>query len=387
MSLHKLTEIIKKIFIGIGIGVGTMLIITIFFRLGIFIKDLIFPQQAKPPTQTFGNLPAIKFPQSNINTADFTYRLDNVTGTLPTDFPDRLNIYKIPEKSPSFLNLNKAREKATALGFVTQEGKVVPEISLGGGIYQWNELTGINRKIKFDTLTFDFSLKSDYLASLTVLSAQNLGDENNAIATVKDFLSRIELFSDDIDITKTQTPQSDSSYTTSPKLYTIRSGVLFPTSSLSGAKVIRVDLYQNDIKYDLDTGKKENPKLAMQLPILYPNPPFSTMSFWIASGQNKAEVGASEFVHQDTSFISNAQPATYPIKTPEEAFEELKSGKAYASYLGVNKDIPINKVFLAYYLGSEHMEYLMPIIVFEGPNDFFAYVSAVKDEWISPATE
>jgi hypothetical protein len=114
----------------------------------------------------------------------------------------------------------------------------------------------------------------------------------------------------------------------------------------------------------------------MKIPVLYPHPPYSTMSFWIASGQNSQEVDAASFVHRE---ILTDSHATYPIKTAQEAFDALKAGDGYiTSYQGADTNILISNVYLGYYLGEENQGYLMPIIVFEGQNNFFAYVSAIK---------
>ncbi len=375
MSLHKATELIKKMAIGAGIGIGVIVILVFIFQGGVLLKNILYPPKTLPPDQRFGALPSIQFPKSEI-TDNFTYNINTVSGTLPL-FPDRINVYSLIHPSPNLLNLDKAKEKAATLKFSDQSGKTLPEVSLGNGNYEWQEQTGINRKLKMDIVTFDFSLSSDYLSSLTVLGASNLSDENNAIQTVHEFLNSIQLLPDDIDLTKTQNDQKDIKYNTYPQLYAIRNGTLVPTTSLSNAKVIRVDLYQKDLEYDLDTGRRGDAKIKMKLPVLYPYPPYSTMSFWVASGQSTAEVDSLEFVHRAISTTDS--PATYPLKTAEDAFEEVKRGDAYIpSYLGLDKEILISNVFLAYYLAGENQDYLMPIIVFEGQKNFFAYVSAIK---------
>ena len=43
----------------------------------------------------------------------------------------------------------------------------------------------------------------------------------------------------------------------------------------------------------------------------------------------------------------------------------------------------IKKIYLAYYLSEQRQNYLMPIVIFEGNNNFYAYVQAVQDEWIN----
>jgi hypothetical protein len=199
-------------------------------------------------------------------------------------------------------------------------------------------------------------------------------------------LETIELLPKDIDLTKTQTPEKNVHYITSPQIFSIVNGALVPTTSLSKAQAIRVDIYQKDMEYQLNTGIAGDggiKKLDMKIPILYPHPPYSTMSFCIASGANGAQVVAANYVHQDITIPEVDTEATYPIKTATEAFDELKKGNGYiAAYSGNDSSVLINNVYLAYYLGEEKQDYLMPIIVFEGDGGFFGYVSAVKNDWV-----
>lgn len=381
MSLHKVTETVKKIALGITVGICGAIVLTLIFRVFILIKDVVFPPKITPPNLAYGNLPPVQFPQSGLAN-DYIYKLNTISGQLPDNFPDRLHIYPIVQKSPNLLNLAKVKTKLKAINFVDRFGEIYAEKSLGNGQYEWAEPTGINRKFIFDTITFDFSLSSSYLASLNVLEAQNLGNEMESIEVVRKLLLNLGLLSTDIDTTISQRIKTNQNYNTYPKIYTIREGFLVPATSLSSAKVIRVDLYQKEIEYDLDTGEKKAAKIKMKLPILYPNPPYSTMSFWIGSSQASPEVYAADFIHRDI-LTTTDQPATYPLKTPQEAYEELKNGKAYiSSYTGFGKEIKLNNIYLAYYLGKKPQKYLMPIVVFEGENEFFAYVSAVKNEWV-----
>lgn len=378
MSLHTAVTTSKKVGIGGAIGIGAIIIIVSLFRFGAFIIKTFTPPDITPPNQALGELPALEFAESVVDN-EFTYVLNTVSGTLPTDFPDRLAVYPLVPDEPSLLNLDAARQKARSLGFADRQGKPISENSLGNGKYEWLNPTGHNKRLVFDIVTFDFTLDSQFLASLTTLNAARLGNEQTAIATVEKFLNSIALLPEDVDLEITKTPSGDDNYNTYPKLYDVINGAIIPTASLSNTKVIRVDLYQKPIEYDLDLGIEETPPVKIQLPIRYPKPPFSTMNFWVASGQTAAEVSRADFKHYAID-SSSKTPATYPIISIDEAFETLKSGEAYiASYEGLNQQILIDNIYLAYYLGTENQEYLMPIIVFEGQNGFFAYVSALKN--------
>lgn len=75
--------------------------------------------------------------------------------------------------------------------------------------------------------------------------------------------------------------------------------------------------------------------------------------------------------------------STYPLKTIGEAFDELKNKKAYiASYFGTQKQVKINDASLAYYIEKNEKDFVYPIIVFTGSDGFYAYISAIRDEWI-----
>lgn len=77
---------------------------------------------------------------------------------------------------------------------------------------------------------------------------------------------------------------------------------------------------------------------------------------------------------------------TYPIKTPQEAFEELKNGDGFIAVEPRTSTVSITKVYLAYYLTEQYSNYLQPVYVFEGPG-FAAIVPAIKSEFTGGATE
>ncbi len=104
------------------------------------------------------------------------------------------------------------------------------------------------------------------------------------------------------------------------------------------------------------------------------------MTLFVENIQNQLQIVDGHFFHQNIS----TKFSTYPLKTADQAFSELKDQKAYiASYYGNNNNVSIKNVFLAFYMEDAPQDYLMPIIIFEGDNGFFAYVSAITDEWIN----
>ncbi|HSX09127.1 MAG TPA: hypothetical protein VLF93_03170 [Candidatus Saccharimonadales bacterium] len=389
MTLHDTTEFSKKAGIVLGLLLGLVIIVTVFLKVGAVIHAILFPPKIAAPNEAYGKLPPYNFPQSSV-TEQFTYTINTVSGALPDDFPDRLYVYPMIISQPDVLNLQNAKQNVSNLQFVNGQGDPLPAIPLGGPEYEWREttpgLTGFQRTIDYNVVNQNFTMNSNYLTQLSVLQAQyiqNMNDPTAAIQTVQTFLSSFNGFPSDVDLALTQNPPDGDSYTTAPQLYAVVNGQLQPTTALANAQVVRVDLYQKEIDYTLTAGIGQDlthsKDFDMTLPIIYPHPPYSTMHFLVASGQNEAEIASAIYQHQTI----NLQPenvATYPIKSPQQAFDELKSGKAYiASYNGTESQILINKVFLAYYMGATQQNYLMPVVIFQGQDGFFAYVPAILD--------
>ena len=70
---------------------------------------------------------------------------------------------------------------------------------------------------------------------------------------------------------------------------------------------------------------------------------------------------------------------TYPIISSAEAWEILEAGKGFVAYIdaGVTQAV-VRKVFLAYYDSETPQHYLQPIYVFQGDNNFYGYVPAIR---------
>ena len=387
MTLHRTVDTVQRAALGTAIGVGVIILLVILFRIGAFFLNLVAPPTVQPTNHAYGTLPSIVFPSNAVPQSSLTYSVNTLTGQFP-EFPDRVAVFPIQTPEPNLLNLDRVKQMTAAAGITQDFGKPVPEKFLSGANYEWDEPGGFQRQLAVNIVSFDFSMTSNYLTNPSVLKAQFLSDENAAIQTAKDFLDKLQLFPADLDLTKSQNPDPSLHYLSVPQPYAIDNGNIVPTSSLSKAQLIRVDLYQNNLNYQLTTARPGDPHAIQNsnfsLPVLYSHPPYSTMTFWVGSGDNQPAVVAANFTHQNIA--SSSALATYPIKTVQEAFTDLKNGNSYvATYTGSSTTIAIVNVFLGYFMTDEPQPYLMPVYVFEGGNGFFAYVSAVQESWIKNA--
>ena len=331
---------------------SVLFLIMVLVRVGFILRDKYFPKAPPPPTISFGKITPVTFPD-NVSDKSFNYSLDTISGELP-QFPDRINVHKISKPLPDLLALQKAKSKISGAGFTSQEIAVSPEV------YQWNQPANsdsnisLDRSLKMDILSSNFTLSSNFISDPVVSSSANLNDTNTAIGSAQNFLTLMSSFPGDIDLAKTKT-----------FLFSIKDNTLTSAPSVSGSQVIEVDFFQKDVD---------------NLSIYYPKAVNSTISVLVVGGRNQPQIAQVNYSHQNISDESS----TYPIKTAKQAFDELKQGKGYiASYFGTSEDISIKNVFPGYYLGDKKQDYLIPVAVFQGDNGFFAYVPLLTDEWTS----
>src|SRR5260370_11452536 len=341
-TLHNATEMTKKLLFWLGVGIGCIILLVIIVQ---FIISLI-PKKIIPPTVTFGPLPAIPFPPNTI-TKNFVFSINTVTGSLPI-LPDRATVYKVQQPAISLLSLDQAKDLVMRNGFPDNSTK------LSDTLYQWQQVNTPFAKISYDIVSLNYNFLTNYLTDPIVAVASNLPDQPGAIESAQNFVTSFNSNVTDIDTAKTQVTR-----------YSIQNATLVPASSIATTQAMQVDFYQKDLN---------------KIPIYYPNYPHSTMNVVIASVNYPNLVAQAKYFHQT---VMQDENATYPIKTADEAFKELHDGQAYiANYDGVKTTILIQDMHLAFLASETPQQYLMPIIVFQGNDNFYAFVSAVKDAWI-----
>ncbi len=303
-----------------------------------------FPPPPPPPTVSFGKLPKLPFPQKDIPN-NLQFRLETSSGSLP-QFPYAVKVYYMPKISPTLFAFKKKKKKAIELGFDGEQKQITETV------YSFkNSRYPVELKISIATGVFSvsYNLAED-------LSPLNKRPPTPEIAATKarSFLSRGNLLAKDLTGPTTTEPVR------------LEGSKIIGTISLSEANFVKVNFFRKD--YD-------------QYPAVTPDPKEANVWF-IVSGetQREKEIIAGEYHYFP---IDETKYATYPIKTAQEAWNELISQKAYIADLGENKDqqITIRRVYLAYYDAGVHTDFYQPVIVFEGDRDFKAYVPAVTSQY------
>lgn len=342
---------ISRLVIKFGlIALAVLIVGRVVLSYSLRIYKQLNPAPPPPPTYGFGTiLPDLKFPLSEYDNPDEII-LETADGSLPP-VPLSMRVYQVQTSRPNLLALDQASQKALGFGF-TQE-----PIRLNESVYRWSQVEKLSDGQNYPlTLlyriydgTFEYTL--NWTVNQSFLLTQSLPSQTQAIRQVEQYLSQQNLIPDDM-------PQ-DNWVTTYLRWI---GGDYAPTSSLSEADFVRVDLFRN--------------KLEDLYPSVTSKPGVGSISA-ITSGLNQRD-GLVK-VQYNYFYINQDSPETYPTKSAAEALTELRDGKGYLARFGLDrKKATIRRVYLAYYESYEPQQYYQPVWVFEGDDNFLAYVPALR---------
>ncbi len=315
-----------------------------FFLSAVAIYKRIFPPPPTPATVLFKKLPKLPFPEKNILPINFA--IETSTGNIP-NFPLLSNVYFMPRISSNLLSLDFAKEKAKKLGF-TDEPQQVTE-----SIYKFANMEN-PAILETNIISGSFSISYDLNIDSTPIEVRPSQPEI-AASTIKSYLNSASLFPDDL------------SGPIEHKFLKTQAGGFVPALSLSDANLVRIDLFRKNIN---------------DLPSVTPNPKNGNVWFMVSGARERGkDIIAGEYHYFP---IDESQNSTYPIKTGEQAYNELKSGNYYPASYGTaveSDNIKIRKIYLAYYDAGVYVPFYQPIYVFEGDKDFVAYIPAVTSDY------
>ena len=206
-----------------------------------------------------------------------------------------------------------------------------------------------------DIVSNQFRLSYSFTHDLTLFAERNIPTQQQAINESLVFLQTLALSTADITSTNT-----NISYL---KLIADK---LEPTTSQSQADAVRIDFFR--------TG-------YVGLPVVYDKPNQSNISF-VLSGSKRSDrrILSVEYNYWP---VETRSTAIYKLKTSQQAWNQLTQGDAYfASYKTDQTKIVITNVYLAYYDSKQEQLYMQPVFVFEGENNFVAYVPAIALPWV-----
>lgn len=306
------------------------------------------PPLPPPPNMAYGKLPLPFFPEEG-KKYQYSFKLETATGDLPESSPSA-KVYFMPIVNANLLSLDRATEKAKLMGFTNEP------LSLSQSDYLWSDPQNPLRSLTINIVNGNIALRYDFREDQLLFQDKNLPADLEAINEAKTVLSTFGLAKDDL-------------LKENAKIIYLRfaGGKLEEAGSLSEADFVRVQF--NRSKLD-------------DFFIFTPSKDLSPEIVTFSGSQDSAK----RIIELDYNYqtIDPFSFATYPIKTPSVAFEELKAGKGYIADHGnfEEKQKTIRNIYLAFYDSLKIQTYLEPIYVFEGDNHFQAFVSAIDDLWL-----
>lgn len=354
-SLTEIAQYTRKAIKYSTIGILVIIIFSLSRKIFIDYWEKTHPKPPPPATVSFGKLPAVEFPQIAQPT-QLEYQLETSSGGLP-DLGTQSKVFLSFYKRPTLLAEEKAKNEAAALGFV-EKAKIVDKETL-----RWNKQTQVNQTLEMNIYSGAFSMNFDWQNHKeSILAAEPLEDQE-AINQAKSFLKRIERLENDLD-----NGRFEASYNQ------IKGFKIEPALSLSEANVTQVNVFRQNIE---------------EMPVITADPQKGIVSL-LFSGVSSVD---QKIITVSFNYfpVNLEKSATYPIKTAAQAWEELKNGQAFISRWKpleqTKKKVIIRKIYLAFYDQWEPQDYLQPVFVFEGDDQFQALLAAVTTQWVATDDE
>lgn len=347
-TLSDATDFGRKALLALGIGIVVYLVLRMLFITAVNYYRAMNPPPPPPPTVGFGRLPSLVFPEQASGVWPEELTLETPRSRLP-QFSDRAKVFAMEVPSPSLLADDRARTIAAAYGFTTQ-----PEM-LDANNYRWIKYQPIEYIFEINLINYNFTIRSDYQTRPELVASRSLPEKHDAVQAVKSYLRKSDSLFEDV-----ATASGEVSYVR------VLAGELFPAVSLSDANFVQVDLNRVPVDGELQMHSPEG-----RVGIV------SALITGALDGDNRIVQ-----LHNYQQKVLYELVHTYPLKPINQAWNELQEGLGYvASGRSLEKAV-IRDVSLGYFDSFNAQEYLQPIYVFSGDDNFIAYVHAIDSSYI-----
>jgi hypothetical protein len=220
-----------------------------------------------------------------------------------------------------------------------------------------------------DIINTHFSLLRSWQADPSLITNKRFVNDQQSILDARTFLSSAGLMATDL--------------IGQEKLIYLRAqgDQLIPAISLSEADFVRVDFFRAPFQA-ASLGTTTD---SLSLPFYTADPDRGLVSIIVSgsSEQNK-KIIAVDYRYSPIEYESFSD---YPLKTVQQAWDELNAGGGFiASFTGANEGI-VRRISLGYFDPLTAHEFVMPIYVFVGDNDLVAYVSAIAPQMTEAVTQ
>lgn len=297
-----------------------------------------------PPTVRYGKLPGIVFPEKQFDKSTFSLELPN---DAKPKFSDQAKVYVVYRPNNSFLALEYDKKTAKDLGFSDEPTEIQQ------GVYEFKN-NNLNKILTMNVLNGSFKISYPYLTDQLLLTPDHVPAKDEAIETASEFLKNANKFLPDL-------AEGEKKVS----FWKIEFDGLKPVSSQAEAQVARVDFYRKNLE-DLKIVTADLERAPVSI---------------LISGSLVENKKIIEVDYKYTT-IDRESFSTYPIKTLDQALEELNNGNYWLASKTTPSNVVIRKIYLAYFEPVTLTNYMEPVFVFEGDGGFMGYVPAVANSYI-----
>ncbi|MDO8488462.1 MAG: hypothetical protein Q7S31_04140 [bacterium] len=313
---------------------------------GIYLK--INPPPPPAPTVAYGKLPQLKFPQASKDYQP-VMRLETIDGKLPK-LATVSRVYVVEVNKSRLLELDRVKARVRSLGFSNEPGQVDEQT------FEFVH-PAVPATLKVDVIYDTYKYQYDWTLDQAIYSGRSVPNNNQAFVEAKSFFQTLGILGSDLADGKTKVAY-----------FAAQPPQMIPTTSLSEANFIRIDLFRSD---------RDN------LPWVTRGGNTSAV-YAIFSGVSDRSKRIVEANYAYSKIVENSF-ATYPLKTADQAWNELQQGQGYVA-TQAGPQVVVRRVYLAYYESDIHQDFVQPVFVFEGDSNYLAYVSAIDPAYLQAAS-
>lgn len=322
------------------------------WNAGVQLYKSLNPPPPPPPTVGFNKLPPIIFTPQDIEPPK-NYVLETARGGFPS-FPDRAQVFFMPEAQQGLLSNDQATQIAKSFGF-TGTAEMLNQTTS-----RFKQSGVINESMDLNTVTYNFKYTTDYLSRPELQSGAQLATSFDAVSAVRTFFNRGKLVPNDVMRTAGDTT-----------FIKVVGGQLQKAVSLSDAQLLYVELSRSPV------GGNAEQNFAGYLSVRSDGSK-STFRALVAMVNNSPRVVQAE---RDYFPVDYSVVETYPIRTANDAWNALKAGQGSIASGNFGETATIRNVELRYFESENYQKYFQPVYIFTGDNDFIGIVPAILPEW------
>ncbi len=306
------------------------------------------PPVEEKPDAKFGLLPQLDFPNGSVSTSNFSYSLDTTTGGLPKvgidpGFEKIIKIYFVPQTFATLLSPDRSEALAEKFD-IRASADILSETK-----YKFSDK---EKSLLVNLDTGNFSYTKEATASSNI----NPDNDKKITADFQHILSKLGFLKDDLNLGRSKIT-----------LLRMTGGKLTPTTIQSETQAIEISLWPAPIDKKSIFTADFNKALVNAIVL--------------DTADNLDHYLSLNFTYYP---IDTSTFATYPIKTSETAFDDLKNGKGVVIVQPNNPNVSITSVSLGYFLSEIIIRICSQYLFLKAPTSF-AYVPAVNDQFVSEA--